>query len=151
MRLGKSLVLSKTQRKISAILSRSISRILLIYNFFKGKRKGGISGNFRHIESKIWKISVVIIFQSRRAGGGGRKEIIRARGNDINARKDRKRWIGCYWIIARIIKMEIRVENSFHSAIVGNIGKYFLERKLSGLARAMILMDLFFFYIIERK
>lgn len=43
------------------------------------------------------------------------------------------------------------MENSFHSAIVGNIGKYFLERKLSGLARAMILMDLFFFYIIERK
>lgn len=68
MRLGKNLVLSKTQRKISAILSRSISRILVIYNFFKGKRKGGISGNFRHIESKIWKISVVIIFQSRRAG-----------------------------------------------------------------------------------
>lgn len=72
---------------------------------------------------------------SKQKGGRERKEIIRTRGNDINARKDRKRWIGCYWIIARIIKMEIRVENSFHSAIVGNIGKYFLERKLSGLAR----------------
>lgn len=63
----------------------------------------------------------MIIFQSEGRGEGE---------GDVQMREKMEHWIGCYWIIARIMKMEIRVE----MFSVGNVGKYFLERRLSGLA-----------------
>lgn len=43
----------------------------------------------------------MIIFQNEGWGEGE---------GDVQMQEKMEHWIGCYWIIARIIKMEIRVE-----------------------------------------
>lgn len=64
-------------------------------------RRKGILYRGISFESKISKISVMIIFQSEGRGEGE---------GDVQMREKMEHWIGCYWIIARIMKMEIRVE-----------------------------------------
>lgn len=129
MRLGKSVLVCYRKHKFPRYYRPSDIENLDYNSLFQIERGGkkemirrkGISYRGISFESKISKISVMIIFQSEGRGEGE---------GDVQMREKMEHWVGCYWIIARIMKMEIRVE----MFSVGNVGKYFLERRLSGLA-----------------